>query len=311
MYDALGLTANIPSVRKPRNLVTGMLFTSYEHQARKSEDKRDRTWHTAFHGSNFPGNTLKNCQRQAMYGLLGVPHDGNFSAASIGIMDAGKDIELNFVRYMKEAYGILSPGPDEKQWVLRDDEAMLVGSPDVVVLDQESNRPYVVEIKTKDHDKVIDMRLGKISLDEYHRWQCLTYIHMVRLHHDRLFGSLDLKPCVAGSIIYASRNRPLTVCEFELKFDELTYRSCRDSLVRWRDDFMNDVLEERDKSWKWTEQPCDWCDFKKTCKQDYKDGVLAISDSCGISKGVKAYGDEDYSYETVKGEIRERWSVDD
>ena len=102
LFKALGVVVPDP----PQSRVAERTTEIYEHQARLAHTRspagvlddapHGKKWHTSFHASQFPG--YDGCARQQLYSLLDVPDEEPTPAWLIGISDAGKDLEVQFVR---------------------------------------------------------------------------------------------------------------------------------------------------------------------------------------------------------------------
>jgi hypothetical protein len=184
-----------------------------------------------------------------------------------------------------------------------DSEYWLTGSPDAIIIRPTQNKPHPVEIKTKDHDVVEKMQNGKKSYDEPHRRQALTYIGLT---HDNSEQFPDLDICTSGSLLYVSRNRPHFTHEFKFQYSASFMEQGRAKLSEWKESFLEGILPLRPNDWKWTEQPCRFCNFKKACKQDVKDKITELSKSNTI-KFAKEIRPE-YDYDQMRFEVLNRWN---
>lgn len=261
-------------------------------------------WHTSFHASSFPGDDEKACGRQAIYSLMNIPSFNPVDRDGRAIMEAGKDVEKQIVTRFERAGILLTEGAEaDFQMGFEDAGHWLTGSPDAVILMPGLNRPHVVEIKSKDHNAVLEMQMGQRSFDPAHRKQILTYIGFTHENSKRLWPDLD--ECIDGSILYVSRDRPGTTHEFRFQYNQEFMDKGRAQLADWRQHFLQEQLPERPKSWKWTEPPCKWCPVKKICKADYQQDVEKLSDSNGIAHAKEVRGE--YDYEEVRNEVLDRW----
>lgn len=306
MFAKLGLT-------KP--VAEPILNEAYKREERQIYEEdlfsapHGQHWHLSFHASSFPGDDPKACGRKAIYTLMNIPGKEPISRQGRAVMEAGQDIEARVVwRYYRSGLLLSDPPDAEHQMGYEDTEHWLTGSPDVILLIPNKNRPHVVEIKTK-WDSVIDkMKAGQQSFDPAHRIQCLTYIGLTR---DNAHLWPELEPCNSGSILYLSRDNPSKTHEFVFSYNEEFMKEGREKLEEWKQNYLNGELPERPKNWKWTEEPCKWCVYKRdVCKPDYKDGVTKLKDSNGIAWAEKQRK-IGYDYEETRKAVLQRWNVNE
>lgn len=263
-------------------------------------------WHTSFHASSFPGYDPKACGRKAIYTLMDIPNDKPVNRKGRAIMEAGKAVEEQIVWRFARAGILLTPDPDaEHQLHLETPDAWLTGSPDAIIK-LPSGGAHVVEIKSKAHEKILEMISGLRGYDDVHKTQLFAYT--ATLLSER-YKTTTLGSIIEGhSILYASRDDPSTTCEYRFDLpDPEFFQTGVERLTEWKLNFQNDILPERPKEWKWTETPCKYCPFKKfACKPDYKDNVVELSKSNGIefAKEIRT----EYDYESTRKEVLERWS---
>lgn len=282
-------------------------------------------WHTSFHASRFPADPEKACGRQALYGLMDLPpaEPGNQYLRAIG--DAGKAIEDEYTARWEEADMLLSRPPTSKyQTGYADPRFWLSGNLDAVLRPAGWNRGHVVDIKSKDHDVIDQMRRGARSYEPAHYYQVQVYLGFLQqfymdLYEDyadrlsvrddtayfppKMFGLTD--PPDSGSILYVSRNRPRHTYEFSFAYDPEVWNRGTARLHDYKMEFINDVLPPRPKDWRWLEQPCQYCNFKKLCKADEKAGVTTISGS-GVIPAAKKLKPS-YDYDTARAAVLNRW----
>jgi hypothetical protein len=178
------------------------------------------------------------------------------------------------------------------------------------VLDlREWDIPFVtpVDVKSKKHEIVQEMQLGRRQYENKHYLQLQAYIYLANLFHgDMGWGEMGLEPARGGYIYYASRQDPRTAHAFFVEADwELIQRGTT-LLQEWRRDFISDNLPERPKEWRWTEEPCKWCPMKKyACKPDNKDKVTNLRDSNAVKFAEELR--TNYNYDEIKEEVINRW----
>jgi hypothetical protein len=198
----------------------------------------------------------------------------------------------------------LSNPPDaEFQTNFIDTEHWLSCSPDAIINQPTKNKPHPVEVKGKDPHVLDDMINGRKSFDPEHRKQLLTQVGLTRENQSELWPGLE--QCDNGTILYVARNRPGITHEFKFKHSNEFMEQGREKLLEWKQNYLEEHLPPRPKSWKWTEQPCKWCKFKKICKQDYKEEVDNLKESNTIEHTINVRGQ--YDYDAVRYATLERW----
>jgi hypothetical protein len=145
--------------------------------------------------------------------------------------------------------------------------------------------PLPIEIKTKDRETVEDMRLGKVGPDDSHVKQIKTQLGLIFTAQSLNEQWGDMEPVSHGYIYYVSRGdkkneREVLTAEFRVDLDKRFFDIGLERLSEWREWFENDTLPELNpgkreskfghpNGWKWSQLPCAWCDFKKTCQEDF------------------------------------------
>lgn len=273
-----------------------------------------RPWFTSFHASAFPGDT-RPCGRLAMYTLLDIPRDEPNPPLLIATGGIGQAVEHQIVsRWGWEGLTIggsvpLWEGGPSSQVKFEDDSTWLTGSSDAILDLREWGLKYVVpvDVKSKNHDVVQEMQLGRRSYEEKHYLQLQAYIYLCNLfHRDMGWEAMGLEPAEGGYIYYSSRQNPRVAHGFFVKRnDELIERGV--ALLReWRQLFIEDKLPIRPKEWRWTEEPCKWCPMKRhACKPDNKEKIEKLNESKGV-EWVSNFR-EDYDYNKTKQEVIDRW----
>lgn len=287
-----------------------------------------RPWHTSFHASSFPGDNPLACPRKALYTLMDIPQDKPFSPKSRLMMEMGKTVEQFYVEGFYHQGILLSPPPWESvQLGFTDPETWLTGNSDAVILHPRLGRPIVWECKMKYARDIKAMQVGLKEPDPGHIIQTKTYIAGMRSVMKHL--KPDLPEIRDGVIFYASRDNPRDTAEFYIEYDPAFWEKGRAQLKIWKDWFEQDILPSQEagvwpldinakgvevvskrhplgKDWRWTYQPCQWCDFQKTCKQDFKDGVVKLSESNGTDM-ARTFRPNDYSVEKIRDAVFAAW----
>lgn len=259
-------------------------------------------WHTSFHASSFPGDE-KSCVRKLLYTMMDTPEVEPIPAKLRGQAEMGKAVE-EFITHKWRYAGILL-GDQVK---FTEDELMLTGSADAILnLAPQYNSVLPVDIKSKDHNVISEMQLGMRSYDKKHWEQLQAYIYFCKTNHKKLgWDELGLKPAKSGIIYYASRQDPTFVKQFYIRADEEFIERGIENLLIARDNYVDGSLPARPKDWKWSEEPCKWCPFKKfACKPDDKAGVEELEESNAIDYANHVR--PGYDYEKTRQEVWKRW----
>lgn len=269
-------------------------------------------WHTSFHASQFPGDDPKACSRQSLYRMMDFPGD-LFSRRSRVLMAQGKAIEEDLVQTFAEHGQLLSAPPDAPvQTGFTYPEAWLTGSVDCVI--RSRNRPLPIEIKTKDRETVEAMQAGR-GPDDGHVFQLKVQLALVRIFQDELWPGLD--PVTHGFVYYVSRGdkkgeQQVLTAEFRVDLDQRFFEIGVERLKQWRSYFLEDVLPEENPDkrhpmgWKWSYLPCQWCNFKKTCKLDFQERVTTLSESRGIGRARLVR--PEYDPDAARLRVLNRWN---
>lgn len=272
-----------------------------------------RPWFTSFHASAFPDYD-KPCGRLALYTMLDVPRAEPASPLLVATGDIGKQVEYQIV-YRWGLQGItiggsvpLWDGADMSQVKFEDDSTWLTGSSDAI-LDLRPALAHVtpVDVKSKKHEIVQEMQLGRRLYETKHYNQLQAYLYLCNIFHEDMgWGEMGLEPTEGGYIYYASRQDPTTSHAFYIKINWELINRGRQLLGEWREHFIADTLPERPKDWRWTEEPCKWCPMKKfSCKPDNKEKITNLKDSNAVlfAKELR----KNYDYDEIKEEVIKRW----
>jgi CRISPR/Cas system-associated exonuclease Cas4 (RecB family) len=296
--------------------ITRSAYRQVEDVRWRSQDDdspHGRAWHVSFHGSQFPGDNPMACSRQALYRMMDLPSAEPFSRRSRVVMQAGKDAEVELVRTWHEAGILLSASPEEAvQTGFTWSDAWLTSSVDSVIQPPNWQKPLPVEIKTKESKDIEKMQLGLRGPDPAHISQNKVQIALVRHFQDELWPGLQ--PVTHGIIFYMSRDNPANTAEFRVDYDEKFFEMGVERLKQWRKFFIDGVLPEENPSkrhpfgWRWSYPPCQFCDYKKTCQLDFKEGVALLADSVGIERAKLVR--PDYDYQTARQRVLDEWEED-
>lgn len=291
---------------------------SLRHRQQMDDDPHGHPWHVSFHASQFPGDDPMACPRAALYQMMDFIKKP-FNRHGRQVMAEGKAIEEEIVWACHHA-GILisAPPDDEHQTGFEDPEHWLTGSVDSVILPKGSNTPTPVEIKSKSMADLIAMHEGEKGPDPAHVAQLKTQIAMVRAGQDEMWPDLDLKPCRGGYIYYVSRDPKFmgkqNTYEFWFDYDENFHKAGLARLKEWRGMFLEDMLpvgpeatKKHPMGWKWSEIPCKWCDYKKICQEDHKNGTADLTHSAGV-EDTQAIRHK-YKPEDARKRVDKRWKT--
>lgn len=314
LFTALGVVSEGPRVEE----WTEKAYHDLERKRWKAALQRaphGRPWHTSFHGSSFPGGLDDlRCARKALYTMMDpVPHAPD-EGPWLGVAGIGAAVEEQVVYRWGHA-GItiggsvaIHEGDPAKQLGFEHDPTWLTGSLDAV-MDLRPDWPYVlpVDVKSKNSSVIAEMKRGEREYDASHYAQVQSYIYLCREFHEEMgWDQLGLEPAAGGTIFYVAREQPRKTCEFYVPYDEEFVEAGVKRLKEWKSSFAFDRLPERPKEWRWTEEPCKWCDFKKhLCKPDIKSDVSTLTGSHLVEHSRQLR--PDYDPVLIRAEVMKRW----
>jgi len=314
LFKTLGVIKNYPDLEK----ITKKAYQDLEEKIWRENlesSPHGRPWFTSFHASQFPGGD-KPCGRKALYTMLDIPQREPSPAYLRATGEIGKAVEYQIVyRWGKAGLTIggsvpLWDGGHISQVKFEDASTWLTGSSDAI-LDLRPDCDFVlpIDIKSKKHDVVQQMQMGQQSYEEKDYLQLQAYLYLCNLFHvDMGWDSLGLKPAQGGFILYASRQDPSVRKEFWIPIDWKVINEGIDKLKQWQENFLQGSLPARPKEWRWTEEPCKWCQFKpQACKPDYKAKTENLMESKAIEFTQSLR--KDYNFDEIKEEVLKRWQV--
>jgi CRISPR/Cas system-associated exonuclease Cas4 (RecB family) len=273
-------------------------------------------WHVSFHGSAFPGDNPMACPRKALYRMMNFPPAEPVSRKLRMTASQGKAVESELVRTWYEAEILLSsPDPDE-QTGFEYPDAWLTSSVDAVLKPRGWNKPLPVEIKNRSAQVVAEMQTGRGPFPE-HVAQIKAQIGFVRMYQEAGLLWSDLDPVTHGMIYYLSRDMPTNTAEFRIDYDHNFFVAGVERLKRWRAYFEEGLLPEinpgkrasrygHPHGWRWSYEPCQFCNFKKTCQLDFREGRDQLRDSIGVDIAQKLR--PSYDAESTILRVRARWT---
>lgn len=268
-------------------------------------------WHTSFHGSQFPGGE-KACGRAAIYGLMDIPNVGPNSPMLTATAEMGKAAENQIVYRWGQAGLLIAGKPPKKdgeegvQFKVTDEGLWLTGAIDAVL--GLPDFPYVlpVDIKSKSKEVIDQMKAGQQGYYPEHYAQVQAYIYLCDLVYDDMdWKEKGFAPPIAAIIYYVSRENPRHTFEFYVERDDEFIDRGIKNIQEWQATFKRGELPARDNNWKWTDDPCKWCRYKKmACKPDAKEKIIHAKHSNAI-KFAKTL--REYDHEAVSREVFDRW----
>jgi len=270
-------------------------------------------WHTSIHASAYQAGD-KACRRKLLYTLMDIPNQEPTPAKLRGQAEMGKAAE-NLIVHRWAAAGMMLGvdvpkfyGQKLRQVGFEIPSLWFTGSLDAI-LDIRPHWDYVlpVDIKSKDHDIITSMRAGTREYDHRHYMQLQAYMYLcIRFHNEMGWDKLGLKEAIGGVIYYVSRQDPTYTAEFYIEADGMLMAEANAIIAATKAAFEDDILPPRPKDWKWTEEPCKYCNFKKyACKPDDKAGVSVLSETRGIefAKTIR----DDYDPVETRERVFKRW----
>lgn len=308
-------------------------------------------WHTSFHASQFPGSDPRSCARAAVYGLMGLPDPDPIIPRLRAWFDLGKNLELDWVKRFT-AEGVLltvdQNASEDVQTGFVDREHWLTGASDAIILPAFWAKGHCVEVKTTSHEKVVAMRNDLSATPNSHEKYIRQLKAYISLAHEAPFAptvvvcseswaitkeiipgsplrwcpvhenvacptqEITLEPPDDGTLIYSSREEPLTTASYYFSIDEEEMAIGRAKLAQYRDAFIAGEIPEhpRDKEKaKWSVDPCRLCGFKKRCKIDYQQKIVRLSESHQIEWAQSVI--PSYDYASNRSEVLARWGASD
>jgi len=301
------------------------------HREKLDDSPHGDPWHVSFHASQFPGNDPLACPRAQLYSLMDFAREAGdrkartlpFDRTSRTIMAAGKAIEIELVQTYADAGILLSAKPTEKiQTGFEWREAWLTGSVDCVIQWPATKLVVPIEIKSKYQAAIEEMLLGKRGPDIKHVYQLKTQLALIfnAMSDGKVWKDLD--PPTHGYIYYLSRDKPSNTAEFRVDLDVKFFHEGISKLKRWKGWFLDDYLPEDPKGkrttnfghplgnlgFKWSQLPCQWCDYKKTCQLDFRQNNQSLSASVGVER-TRVHR-PDYDPAKAVEEVKARWPND-
>jgi hypothetical protein len=266
------------------------------------------------------------------------------------LFDYGSDLEHHWVRRLHAEGVLLSKSPavgDDYQTVFLDSEHWLSGASDAIILPPFWRKSHCCEVKTTGADKISAMKANRddtpFSHQKYLR-QLKTYI---ALTHEQPFApevtlckdswaitrefpmgmrfcpvhrsfecevvGLRLAPPDDGTLIYSSRDDPLTTVSYYVEYDPEFMAAGRARLAEWRGYYERGEIPPHPlegQSKKWNVSPCRFCGMKaKACKPDYTGKVTSLAESHGVEHAEHVRGH--YDYDAQRASVLDRWHVAD
>lgn len=126
-------------------------------------------------------------------------------------------------------------------------------------------------------------------------------------------ASYTVRPPDDGTLIYSSREEPLTVASFNVAYDPAFMSEGRAKLAAWKQAFLEGKIPEHPHEHakaKWSVDPCQYCPLKaEVCKLDYSQKVtdLRRSNLIGFATRLRP----GWNYNSVRSAVLQRWDEED
>lgn len=345
MYQALGLIKIVdPILNKAVERIQREKFESSEPNSPHGEP-----WHTSFHASQFPGDDVQACPRQAVYQMADFAQKEPNSRFLNAVADTGTAIETLITNIWADE-GILISTDHTKgrdiQTGFSDDEHWFTGSVDALIVPPGWDSILPIEIKSKALDKVIQMKRGQKPADPSHINQASAYIGFSHEELHKRFPVLRIckstgalaedistgecrrhgvveclktvntQPTNKGVIYYVARDDFSVTHEFLLDYNPEFMKVGRERLKDWQNLFELGIIQQDQEKkhplegWAWSTGPCKFCPYKKeVCKPDFVDGITNLEESNGIKWTESVRGS--YDLEATVQRVKDRWNVDE
>ena len=281
-----------------QSLYHDILWDQFRNQ--HGDAPHGRPWHVSFHASQFPGDDPMACSRQSLYRMMDFAQDAPPNRMLTVTAAAGKGVETELVSKWHAAGILLSAPPDDPiQTGFEVEEARMTGSVDSVILPPGWNKPLPVEIKSKFHRVIELMKVGAQGPDSNHVTQIKAQLGLVRAAQESGELWADLDPVDHGVIFYLSRDNPIHTAEFRVDYDPKFFEQGLARLKEWSKLFDEDILPspvlgtKHPMGWRWSYPPCQFCNYKKTCKLDHEQKIFTLSESVGVNRTQRHRPDYD------------------
>jgi hypothetical protein len=335
----------------PEPVISSLIISAYERELEQEWREGEKAphgapWFTSMHASQFPGDD-EACGRYAVYSLLDPPKPAPFKPFLKAWFDLGLNLEHDWVRRLRSYGALLSAdvtAEDSYQTGFVDEEHWLTGSTDAVVLPRGWHKAHLAEVKTTSHEKVLQLRSATPMYPLAHAKYVRQLKAYIGLAHEMPFtptvticdesGALiserdghvcpmhgkgcsrhteKLQPPDDGTLIYSSREEPLTTASFRVFYDPEFMRAGRKRLAEWRDYYLRGEIPPHpyeSKPKKWTGPLCERCDLKsRVCKPDYQDKVERLQESnlIAFAKEIRP----EWEYIEKRAQTLFRWNAQD
>ncbi len=157
---------------------------------------------------------------------------------------------------------------------------------------------------------------GLLMLNDGQRWCAARRRDVDRPHASLHDGNCDpelivVQPPNDGTLVYSSREEPLKIASFNVRYDPTFMAAGREKLARWRDSFVAGEIPEHPLAHakaKWSVAPCDFCLLKRdVCKPDYQQKISALSSSNLIDWARSV--DPTWNFDEKRAAVLNRWSA--
>lgn len=142
------------------------------------------------------------------------------------------------------------------------------------------------------------------------------------LHMDsKCLYEVELEPVEHGTIYYVSRDNPFDTFEFLVTYDADFMAAGRRRLKQFQKAFLEGKLPQSNFEnkrfahpfkWKWTEQPCKWCEYGDVCREDMKTAkekvrMVPLAESAAIEAAQQIR--PDYDFAATRAAVLARWGI--
>lgn len=341
----LGLWAEIAAISVVEPILINAYERESIREQQATASPHGHPWHTSYHASAFPGDDPYACGRLAVYGMMGLP--GEMIEPKLRAwFELGTQLEHVWVKKFAAEGVLLSKSPavgDDYQTNFADPEHWLTGAADAIILPAFWRKGHNVEVKTTSHEKVLAMKANSQDVPKSHAKylrQLKTYISLANeapftptvvvcsdswaITTELPIGNLrwcpvhesvtcdteeiTLDPPDDGTLIYSSREEPLTTASYYVGLDEELVAAGRAKLAGWKQAFIDGVIPahpREDERAKWSVEPCQWCRIKKPCKADYTAKITSLAESNQIAAALEI--NPTYSYDESRARVLSRW----
>lgn len=157
-----------------------ILIEGYQRDAERDWRGEDGRIATSFYVSSYPGTDPLACARAGVYSLMGLPQEKPFDIEAIRWMEAGKALEMDFIRRFAAQGKLLSGNEEagESQTKFGDPTVWSSGAVDAIILPYGWRKGHCVEIKNTSAEKMAAMRANR----EDTPWSHKKYVRQIKTY---------------------------------------------------------------------------------------------------------------------------------